>query len=100
MAVVAVKEAPFLRPVDRIIGRIEIQDARDRWCRVRLHKPVDEQAIHGVVIDRDLLVARRVRHGRAGQFQPIERALAGATRREVRGVREDGHQRIVARRDH
>jgi len=98
VAVVAVKEASFLHTMDRIIGGIEIQDDLRRGGRVRLHEHVDEQAIHGVVIDGDLLVARLLANGRAGQLEAIQRALAGAWRREIAGFREDRDERIVAQR--
>jgi len=42
VAAVAVKEAPFLHAMDRIIRRIEIEDDLGRWRGVRLDEHVDE----------------------------------------------------------
>ena len=51
--------------MDQIIGRVEIDDELGRDGRVRLHKHVDERAIHRVVIDRGLPVAGLVPDDRA-----------------------------------
>ena len=68
---------------------------------MRLHEEVDEVPIHGVVVDRDLLVALRVGARRGGQFQAIEHALARqrvanvtrAPTRRPRGIRRAGQHR-------
>lgn len=80
--VVAVKEAPFLIAVQRIVGRVQVQRDLLRRLRMRLHKQIDEQPLDRRRIVRDLLVVPR---GRAAQLQTVQRALAGK-RRTVRAL--------------
>jgi hypothetical protein len=94
-----VKEAALLRAMHRIIRGIQIQhDLGRRRRRVRLYEQVDEEAIHGVMIDRDLFVARLCGDRRAGEFKAIERALAGAGRGEIGRFGEHRDQGIMTQR--
>ena len=96
--VIAVEEPAFLMAVQRIVGGVEIEDDLLRRRRVGFQKKVDEQRL-----DRRRLVADLVIAGgdRLGEFQPIERRLAGqrravlAPRREL--ARQHRHQRIMAK---
>ncbi|GEM_PF-2922033 len=92
------KEAPFLRAVHRIIRRIEIEDDRRGRRRMRVHKHIDEQPIHRVVIGGDLLVALLRAERRRAEFEAIERAFAGARGVKIGRLGEYGHQRIMAER--
>src|SRR6266849_9188310 len=44
--VVAMKEAPFLLTMQRIIGGIEVEGDLARRCPMRLDKQIDEQSVH------------------------------------------------------
>jgi hypothetical protein len=72
-----VGEAPLLMPVQRVVGRIEIEDDRLRRYAVRFEEEVHEQAFDRPGIVADLVVAAR-HQGRV--LEPVERALAGEWR--------------------
>ena len=55
--VVAVIEAPPLSPVDRVIGRIEIQDDHPSRARRGRHRPVGQRALNPRGVGHDPLVA-------------------------------------------
>ena len=58
MSVVAMEEAPFLLPVQRIVGGIQIQNDFFRRFLVGLQEDLHQQAIYsGSVIQHDLFVA-------------------------------------------
>ena len=72
--VVAMKEAPFLLAMQRIIGGIEVEGDLAGRRAMRLEKQIDEQPFHRRRIVADLVVARRFR---LRQFQPVQGRLAG-----------------------
>ena len=95
--VIAVEEPPLLLAVQRIVGRIEIEDdlLGRASCASRnrsTNRPLDR---HRIVAD--LVIARRLQ---PAQLQPVERRLAGhrrailAPRRKL--ARQHRHHRIVA----
>ena len=91
------EEPPLLLAVQRIIGRIEIENDLPRRARVRLQEQVDKQIPDRHRIVADLVVARR---RKLAQLQPVERRLAGH-RRAIRTprlelARQHRHHRIVA----
>ncbi len=96
--VIAVEEAPLLRPVHRIIGGIEIEDDLLRRSLVRLQEQVDQQALDGHRIMADLVIAARFQ---LAQLQSIERRFAGqrctvlTPRRKL--ARQHRHHWIVAK---
>ena len=95
--VVAVIEAPPLSPVDRVIGRIEIQeDHPSRARRGRRHRPVGQRALNPRGVGHDPLVAGvRPLHGELHAVQSRlarERTATVAARASVRP------ERIVPRR--
>jgi hypothetical protein len=97
-AVVAVEEPPLLLAMERVIGRVEIEDDRLRWPLVRLQQQIDEQVGAGRRVVSDLVLAV-IGPQRSG-FQPVERTLAGE-RRTIRPLRlelvgEQREHRIVA----
>jgi hypothetical protein len=69
-----VEEAALLVAVQRIIGRVEVENDPPRWRLVRLEEQVDEQAFDRRTVVADLRVAAR-RQRRV--LEPVERALAG-----------------------
>jgi hypothetical protein len=95
--VIAVKEPPFLLPVERILGRIQIQNDRLRRPSMRLQKDIDQKILDGHRIVTDLVIARRLQ---PAQFQPVQRRLTRnrraipAARLEL--ARQHRHHRIVA----
>jgi len=72
--VIAVEEPSLLLAVDRIVGRVEIEDDLVRRRVVRLHEEVDQQFPDRDRVMTDLVVARCLE---SAQFQPIECRLAG-----------------------
>ena len=78
--VVAVEEAAFLMPVQRIVGGVEIEDDLRRRRGMRVEEEIDEQRLDRRRIVADLVIARRLR---PAQLQPVERRFAGQ-RRTVR----------------
>lgn len=97
--IVAVKEAALLIAVQRIAGRVGIEDDLFRRPFVRLDEEIDEQSFDRVGPIVDLVIAARRLH-RA--LQTVQRRFArdrraiGATGRELAGERRK--QRIVAQR--
>jgi hypothetical protein len=72
-----VEEAAFLVAVQRIIGRVEVENDLLGRRLVRLEEQVDEQAFDRRAVVADLMVAAR-RQGRV--FEAVERALTGERR--------------------
>ena len=64
------EEPPLLLPVQRIIGRIEVENDLFWRSRARLHKQVDKQIPDRHRIVADLVVTRRLK---LAQLQPVER---------------------------
>jgi len=95
--VVPVEEAPLLLAVQRIVGRVQIQDDLFGRRRVRLKEKLHKQMGRFCRIDSDLLIAICPGLLRHAQLQPIQRTLAcersGVL---VRSVGEHRQQRIVA----
>ena len=95
--VIAVEEAPFLMPVQRVVGGVKIEDDLFRRARMGVEKEVDEHPLDRRRIMADLVIGR---NRRAAQFQPVERRFAGhrravlAARRKLAG--QHRHDRIVA----
>jgi hypothetical protein len=93
-----VKESPFLAPVQRIVGRVEVENDLCRRRAMRVDEQLDEQPLDRRNVVADLVIARRFASGRV--LEPVERALAGQRRTarpaclELAG--EDRHHRIVA----
>ena len=99
----SVEEATFLLAVQRIVGRVQIQDdllgcaSFLRGGGVRIEEQVNEQSFDGGRLVTDLVIAGR---RRLGEFEPIEGRLAGHRRAtgaaglELAG--QDRHHRIVA----
>ncbi len=73
-AVVAVKEAPFLLTVQRIVGGIQIQPDFFRGPRVRFDKQIDQQPVDTLSVGHDPLVTTPRSRFRTAQLQSIERA--------------------------
>ena len=95
--VIAVEEAAFLMPVQRIVGGVEIEDDLLRRSLVRLQEQIDEQRLDRRRVMADLVIARRLG---SAQLQPVQRPLAGhrravrAPRRELAG--QHRHHRVMA----
>ncbi len=92
------KEPAFLMAVQRVVGRVEVEnDLFGRLC-VRLEEEVDEQGLDRRRIVADLVVARG---DFARQFEPVERRFASHGRAvaapslELAG--QHRHQRVVAK---
>jgi hypothetical protein len=77
-----VEEAALLMPVQRVVGRIQIENDLLGRRLVGLEEEGDEQALDGGRIVPDLVVAVRFRRH---VFEPVERALAGE-RRAIRWI--------------
>ncbi len=94
--VVTVEEPPLLLAVQRIIGRIEVENDLPRCALMRLHKQVDQKILDGHRIVADLVVARRLQ---LAQLQPVQRRLAGNRRAILTPryelARQYRHHRIV-----
>ncbi len=90
-------EPSLLVPVQRIVGRVEIEDELPRRRLVRRHEEVHEQPLDRRRIVGDLVVAGRLR---PAQFQPVQRRFpgqhrtVGTPRQELPG--EHRHHRVVA----
>jgi hypothetical protein len=56
--VVAVKEPAFLVAMDRVIGRVQVQDDLLGWARMCLQKQVPEHARNRLAIMADAVIAR------------------------------------------
>src|SRR5438067_11199114 len=75
--VIAVKEAPLLMPVQRVIGGIEIEDDLLGWVLVRPQKQIDKQRLDLGPVPSDAVIARQLR---PAPLQPVERRFAGQRR--------------------
>ena len=98
--VVAVKEAAFLIPVQRIVGRVEIEHDLARRFLMRVEKQVDEQPLDRRRVMADLVIARRLARPRR-MLQTVQRALARQRRRLIgRGIElaeQHAQNRIAAK---
>src|SRR5437870_8181854 len=95
--VVTVEEPSLLISVQRIIGRIKIEDDLLRSSHLRLQEQVDRKSLDCYRIMTDLVIARRLQ---LAQLQPVERRLP-SDRRAIVAPRLEftcqyRHQRIVA----
>ena len=94
--VISVEKPPLLLAMQRIVGRIEVENDLPRFALLRLHKQVDQKIFDRHRIVADLVVARR---RKLAQLQPVQCRLAGnrcailAPRREF--ARQYRHHRIV-----
>ena len=79
------EEPAFLMPMQRIVGRIEVEDDLLRRFVVRVEEEIDEQLFDGWRIGGDLGIARRL--GLA-QFQAVERAFCQLPERSQSGRRQ------------
>ena len=77
MAVISLEEAALLLAVHRVVGRVEVEDDLRRRSLVAAQEVADEQALDGVVVVADLLVALTIVDDRRRELEPVERALAG-----------------------
>ena len=77
IVVIAVKEALFLVPVQRVVGGVEIKDDLRRDRGMGVEKEVDKQAFDPRRVVADFVIARRFR---PAQLQPVERRFAGQRR--------------------
>ena len=103
--VIAVKEPAFLMAVQRVVGRVEVENdllGRPSSCRspcVRLEEEVDKQRLDRRRVVADLVIARG-RH-LARQFQPVQRRFARCRRAVVAPgfelARQHRHQRVVTK---
>jgi hypothetical protein len=96
--VVAVKEPAFLMAVQRVVGRVEIENDRLGRACVRLQEEVDEQDRDRRRVMADLVIARG---DLARELKPVQRRLA-RHRRAVAAAslklgRQHRHQRIVTK---
>ena len=74
IVVIAVKEALFLVPVQRVVGGVEIKDDLRRDRGMGVEKEIDEQAFDFRRVIADPVITRRFR---PAQLQPVERRLVG-----------------------
>ena len=96
MPIVAMEEVTFLLPVQRIIGRIQVQDDFLGRFLVCLEEDVNQQVVHRSVIQHDLLIALLLTGRLPGQFQPVQGALSRQSRLpEIRLVDQHSQQGIV-----
>src|SRR5439155_22795146 len=95
--VIAVEEPSLLISVQRIIGRIKIEDDLLRRSHMRLQEQIDWKSLYRYRIVTDLVVARRLQ---LAQLQPVERRLPGDRRAIVAPRLELAfqyrHQRIMS----
>jgi hypothetical protein len=95
--VIAVKEAAFLMPVQRIVGGVEVENDLLWRISVRREKQIDKQRLDLCRIPGNPVVAGLFR---SAQLQPVERRFAGqrraipAPRRQLAG--QYRQRRIVA----
>ena len=97
VVVIAVEETPFLMPVQRVVGGVEIEGDLRRRRRMGVEKQIDKQRFDRRRVIADLVVAGRLL---PAQFQPIERRFAGQ-RRTIGAPRfelaaQHRHHRVVA----
>jgi ATP-binding cassette, subfamily B, bacterial len=93
-----VKEPPLLLAMERVIGRVEVEDDLLRWPLVRLQEQIDQQVGERRRVVTDLVIA--IIRPQRGVLEPVERALA-AERGAVRALRlellgKQREHRIVA----
>src|SRR3984893_3393309 len=74
IVVIAMKEALFLVPVQRVVGGVEIKDDLRRDRGMGVEKEIDEQAFDFRRVIADPVITRRFR---PAQLQPVERRLVG-----------------------
>src|SRR6201995_3267052 len=55
--VVAVEEAPFLVPIQRVVGGVEVERDLCRRLVVGIEEQINEQPFHGAGVGGDLVVA-------------------------------------------
>src|SRR4051794_23156768 len=78
------EKAAFLMPVDRVIGRVQVQNDLARGlCPEGIEEEVDKHGLDRGHVMPDLVIAPARGLGRR-MFQPVERALA--SQRRGRGV--------------
>ena len=75
--VVAVKETSQLVAVQGDVGGVQVQDDALRGDDELRQEGLDEEALHGVGVGHDLLVAARAAGADGGEFEAVEGALAG-----------------------
>jgi hypothetical protein len=75
--VIAVEKAPFLMPVQRVVGGVEIENDLLRRSGMGIEKEVDKNPLDRRQIVADLAIGRDLV---AAQFQPVERRFAGHRR--------------------
>ena len=90
------EEPPFLIPVQRIVGGVEIKDDLLRHPIVRLQEQLDRQRLDRRRVIADLVIARRFQ---PAQLQPVQRRLARHRRAVLpprrKLARQHRHHRIV-----
>ena len=95
--VVAVEEAAFLIAVQRVVGRVEVEDDLLGRPVVRLEQEVDEQGFDRRGLMADFAVAGLD----SRQFEPVERRLAGCRRAVFAPgfelARQHRHHRVVTK---
>ena len=95
--VIAVKEPPFLMPVQRVVGGVEVENDLLWRMLVRLEEQIDKQRFDLGLFPGDPVIARQLR---PAQLQPVERRFAGqrcailAPRRQLAG--QHRHCQVVA----
>ena len=94
--IIAVKEPALLMAMQRVVGRVEVEnDLSGRPC-VRLEEEIDEQGFDRRRVVADLVIARG---DLARQLQPVERRLARRRRAvaapSLQLARQHRHQRVV-----
>ena len=91
------EETPFLVPVQRVVGGVEVEDDLRRRRGMRVEKDLDEQRFDLRPVIGDLVIARGLR---PAQLQPVQRRFA----RQGRAIRaprfqlagQDRHHRVMA----
>jgi hypothetical protein len=102
-----VKEAAQLLAVQRDVGRVHVQHDLGRRQQVLLHEGLDQELLDLRQVGDDLLVPAVGLGADGGEFQAVERALAGQGGAAIAGARpvlaggvglasQHGQQRIVA----
>jgi hypothetical protein len=61
IVIVAVEEPPFLMPMQRIVGGVEVEGDLWRRCRMGIEKQIDKQGFDQRPVIADLVVARGLR---------------------------------------
>jgi len=77
VALVTMEEAPFLLPVQGVVGRIQIQPDRHQRCTMGVDKAVHQRSVHTLGVGDNFLVALVFFDLFGVQFQTIERAGVG-----------------------